>query len=140
MIDVSELKCKVAASTYHKMIKDSYGIKDCCGQYDENEVQEDRLLISLYCGPFNIENIRNGFKNPVKKKSKKVSIKPSSLYIFDQVQESTIWIINHNKGYNPNVSAFDNDNNQISGIVNYTDVNNLTITFSSAQAGKAYLS
>lgn len=140
MLNVSELKCKLAAAVYSKMTKEAYGIKDCCGQYDEDEVEDERLLISLYCGPFNIDDIKNGFKEPKKKKPGKIKVKPQSLFIHSQTSASDFWTVNHNLGYNPNVTVFNEDNEKIIGTVTYTSANTLQITFSTAQSGKAYLS
>ena len=139
-MNVSELKCKMAASVYHKFIKESYGITDCCGEYDHNEIDDTKLLIQLYCGPFNIDDIRNGFKEYKPKERNKVDIKPKSFYVHNQADESEIWYVTHNLNRNPNVNVFDNDNNKIVGIIEYTTSNSLNITFSSAKSGKAYLS
>jgi hypothetical protein len=57
-------------------------------------------------------------------------------------QPQTVWNINHNLGYTPNVWAEDCSNPpvNIEGTVHVVDPNTITLTFSSAQAGKAYLS
>ena len=51
-----------------------------------------------------------------------------------------IWYIVHNLNMVPNVWAEDCDGNNISGIVDVVDNNQITLTFSVPTAGKAYLS
>jgi hypothetical protein len=52
----------------------------------------------------------------------------------------TVWNINHNLGYTPNAWTEDCDGNNISGTLAVINNNTISITFSSPQAGKAYLS
>jgi hypothetical protein len=52
----------------------------------------------------------------------------------------TVWHIVHNLGIVPNVWAADCNNNNISGTVAVVNNNEITLTFSTAVAGKAYLS
>jgi len=54
----------------------------------------------------------------------------------------TVWNINHNLGYTPNVWSEDCSNPpvNISGTVHVVNSNTITLTFSIPQAGKAYLS
>lgn len=52
----------------------------------------------------------------------------------------TVWYINHNLGYTPNAWSEDCDGNDISGTMAVVNSNTITITFSTPQAGKAYLS
>ena len=67
---------------------------------------------------------------------------PSSSIAYKHTQNvgSTTWTINHNLGFNPNVSTADASNDGIEGTVKYIDTNNLTVTFSSSTTGFAYLS
>lgn len=51
-----------------------------------------------------------------------------------------VWNINHNLGYTPNAWTIDCSGNNISGTMQVIDANTITITFSTAQAGTAYLS
>lgn len=51
-----------------------------------------------------------------------------------------VWYINHNLNIVPNVWAEDCNGDNISGVVDVVDNNTITLTFSSAVAGKAYLS
>jgi hypothetical protein len=45
----------------------------------------------------------------------------------------------HNLSKNPSVSIVDPNDQEVFAQVDYIDTNSLTITFSSAQAGKAYM-
>ncbi len=51
-----------------------------------------------------------------------------------------IWNINHNLGYTPNAWTEDCNGNNISGTLAVVNTNTITITFSTPQAGIAYLS
>ena len=58
---------------------------------------------------------------------------------FTQAVASATWNVVHNLGKNPSVSIVDNNDQEVYAQVDYIDTNSLTITFSSAQAGKAYM-
>ena len=52
---------------------------------------------------------------------------------------SASWVIPHGLGKMPSVTVLDSSGNRVHGDVDYTDLNNLTITFNIAFAGVAYL-
>lgn len=56
-----------------------------------------------------------------------------------QTTPATIWTINHNLGKKPSVTVQDENENSITGVVKYTDNDNLTITFLTNKTGSAYL-
>jgi hypothetical protein len=59
---------------------------------------------------------------------------------FIQAAPASTWSIAHNLGKHPSVTVTDTgDTSVLGGAINYIDTNNLTITFSSAFAGKAFL-
>jgi hypothetical protein len=59
---------------------------------------------------------------------------------YTHVQASSAsWVIAHNLGKIPSVTVQDNSGNTVHGDITYTNINNLTITFNTAFAGKAYL-
>lgn len=60
-------------------------------------------------------------------------------YVHNQGAPSSTWNIGHNLSRFPSVTMVDSANTVVIGDVNYTDVNNLVITLSSAFAGKAFL-
>ena len=61
-------------------------------------------------------------------------------YTHTQMVASALWTIAHNLGYRPAVTVYDTASDQIWGDVDHVDVNNLTIAFSSAISGSAYMS
>jgi hypothetical protein len=61
-------------------------------------------------------------------------------YVHDQGPASLTWVILHNLGGFPNVTAVDTAGTMIEGQVQYDSNNQITLTFSPAQSGKAYLS
>jgi len=60
-------------------------------------------------------------------------------YVHTQGVPSAIWNINHNLNKFPSVTSVNNNNIEAKGMIQYTDKNNLTITFSAGFSGKAYL-
>jgi hypothetical protein len=53
---------------------------------------------------------------------------------------SNSWAITHNLSFYPNVTVQDSAGNIVEGEITYTNANSLTVSFSSAFSGKAYLS
>ena len=60
-------------------------------------------------------------------------------YVFIQSTPSATWTITHNLGKFPSVSVVDSANTVVYGDIGYIDNNSLTITFSAAFGGKAYM-
>lgn len=60
-------------------------------------------------------------------------------FVFTQGSPSNTWNINHTLNKYPSVSIVDSANNEVDGDVNYVDASNITLTFSSAFSGKAFL-
>ena len=60
-------------------------------------------------------------------------------YIFNQGVAATVWNVNHNLGKFPSVTVIDTANTVVNGEYEYIDSNNITLKFSAAFAGKAYL-
>tara|TARA_R110002060_G_scaffold37351_2_gene48475 strand:- start:572 stop:1099 length:528 start_codon:yes stop_codon:yes gene_type:complete len=60
-------------------------------------------------------------------------------FIFEQVIPAATWIITHSLNKYPSVSVVDTANTSGFGAVEYNSANQLTVTFSGAFAGKAYL-
>lgn len=58
---------------------------------------------------------------------------------FSQTVSSSTWTIVHNLGYFPSVSVIDSVGNFVTGNIDYTDANTITLTFKTAFKGKAYL-
>jgi hypothetical protein len=60
-------------------------------------------------------------------------------YVFIQSTPSATWTITHNLGKFPSVSVVDSANTVVYGDINYINENSLTVTFSAAFGGKAYM-
>jgi hypothetical protein len=65
---------------------------------------------------------------------------PSVAYYHTQGTSSAVWTITHNLGWYPNVTVQDSGGSIVEGEINYTSSQALTITFTGAFSGKAYLS
>ena len=57
-----------------------------------------------------------------------------------QTATSATWTVDHNLGFNPNVTVKDNYGNVVEGYITYNNSNTLTIEFSTTLSGYAYLS
>ena len=62
-----------------------------------------------------------------------------SNYVHDQGSASATWVVTHNLNKYPSVTAALSTGQKGYGDVTYIDENNLTITFASAESGKAYM-
>lgn len=62
-----------------------------------------------------------------------------STFQWMQPVPAAVWVINHGLNSFPSVTVLDPGNEQLFGSVDYVDDDNLTITFSSPQAGVALL-
>ena len=60
-------------------------------------------------------------------------------FVYDQVAPATTWNIAHNLLKFPSITVIDTGNTVVQGEYTYTDNNNVTLNFSAAFAGKAYL-
>ena len=60
-------------------------------------------------------------------------------YVHDQASPSSTWVVNHALDRYPSVSVVDSAGNTIICDAQYASVNSLSITFSAAFAGRAYL-
>jgi hypothetical protein len=67
-------------------------------------------------------------------------IVPLVSYSHTQGSSSTTWSIGHNLGFYPSATVFMSSGDTVEGNIEHQDVNNLTITFSVAISGTAYLS
>lgn len=64
---------------------------------------------------------------------------PNSSFAYNQSTPATTWNITHNLNKYPSVVTIDSTGITVTGTVSYIDQNTLTITFSAAIAGNAYL-
>jgi hypothetical protein len=65
---------------------------------------------------------------------------PAVAYHHTQGIASATWNITHNLGWYPNVTVQDSGGSIVEGEITYTSSNTLTVTFSGAFQGDAYLS
>lgn len=68
-----------------------------------------------------------------------VTFNVKSGYVFTQAIPATVWTINHNLGKFPSINVVDEANDEVIGKVNYTNNNQIVVTFSAAFSGKAFL-
>ena len=64
----------------------------------------------------------------------------AQFYVHTQMVASNVWTVNHNLGYRPAVTVYDTAPDQVFGEITHIDPNSLTITFSDAISGTAYMS
>ena len=64
---------------------------------------------------------------------------PTFIYDFHQVTPATTWVITHNLGKFPSITVIDSGDTIVNGECTYNSNNKVTIIFSAAFAGKAYL-
>jgi len=60
-------------------------------------------------------------------------------YVEDFSSATDTWVINHNLGRYPSVSTVDSAGSIINGAITYNSANKITVVFTSATSGKAYL-
>lgn len=60
-------------------------------------------------------------------------------YVHEQAMPSALWTVVHNLNKYPTVIITDEDMNTIDGLVQYIDIDTLTVAFNSLTAGKAVL-
>ncbi len=60
-------------------------------------------------------------------------------YVHDQQTASTSWVITHNMNKYPSVNVVDTANDEVTGDVKYNSLNQITISFTAAFSGKAFL-
>ena len=61
-------------------------------------------------------------------------------YAHTQGVSNSLWIIQHNLNFYPNVTVVDSAGTIVEGEIEYTDLNNIRLTFTDSFSGKAYLS
>jgi hypothetical protein len=60
-------------------------------------------------------------------------------FVFTQNVASSTWVITHNLGKYPSVSIVDSADTKVNGDIQYDSINQVTVSFRSAFAGKAFL-
>jgi hypothetical protein len=67
-------------------------------------------------------------------------VRAKSKFVHTQASSATTWSITHNLKFYPNVSIVDSALSHVIGEVTYINENSLTVSFTSAFSGKAFLS
>jgi hypothetical protein len=67
-------------------------------------------------------------------------VRAKSKFVHTQASASTTWAVTHNLKFYPNVSIVDSALSHVMGEVTYINENSLTVSFTSAFSGKAFLS
>jgi hypothetical protein len=67
-------------------------------------------------------------------------VRAKSKFVHTQASAATTWSITHNLKFYPNVSIVDSALSHVIGEVTYINENSLTVSFTSAFSGKAFLS
>jgi hypothetical protein len=62
------------------------------------------------------------------------------VYEHNQSSVSDVWVVEHNLGYNPNVTIVDSGGNVVEAELWYNNFNSLEVRFSHGMSGKAYIS
>lgn len=62
-----------------------------------------------------------------------------STYTWDQSSASATWTINHGLARFPSVTIVDSTGREVEGDIQFTDADNITLSFTAAFSGKAYL-
>lgn len=95
---------------------------------DYVEIHENRVLEVIHRGPVGPPGPQ-GTPGPV-----------GSTYVHSQALAQLVWTVSHNLNMFPNVTSVDSSDREIIGALTYVDANTLTLTFTSPESGKAYLS
>ena len=61
-------------------------------------------------------------------------------HVHVQGAPASVWTINHPLSFRPGVTVVDSSGEQVEGEVDYVDADTVTVTFSAAFSGTAYLS
>jgi len=61
------------------------------------------------------------------------------VFVFEQPTPATVWVINHNFGYEPSVEVIDSTGAEVEAAVTNPSINQTVVTFSVATAGIARL-
>jgi hypothetical protein len=69
-----------------------------------------------------------------------VSGAAAASYVHDQTVPAATWVVEHDLGMYPNVTVVDSAGSLIEGDVTYDNNNQITLNFSGAFSGKAYIS
>ena len=64
---------------------------------------------------------------------------PIASSVVYEYQPATVWVVAHNQGRYPSITLVDTSNDVLDGGVEYTNDNTITVTFSAATGGRAFI-
>lgn len=138
--NIHDLQCKMAEAVHQKYQKDLYSLSACENDYDESQMQEDKLILGLLQSGVICKGKQHVPKVPILI-GNQVDIdnfhNPS--FTFVQAVATGVWLIRHNLNCNPQIQVRDVQGNSITGQVSYINSTLVQITFNTLIAGKAYL-
>ena len=110
-----------------------YKISSISDYSKDTNFLEVTLDVTASNGVFAIDGyyIFSEFQNP--------STSGDASFTYSQAVAEDTWNIQHNMGKFPSITVIDTANTVVTGQYTYIDNNNVTLTFSAAFAGKAYL-
>lgn len=106
-----------------------------------NGVGEPILALGI-SGDFYIDTVANELYGPKTSGSWGIGIKLTQElgFVFEQVASATVWTINHNLDFVPNITVVDTFGTVVEGSYTYPNNTTVVLTFSSQFSGKAFLS
>lgn len=132
-------------AVYCKFKQIRFGISSCSKVKDLNYLRELKELVDWQSKTNDFNTLDQNIKVSSDGCQIVVITNPENnplnvAFEFIQDPAAAIWIIPHGLKFVPNVWCEDTEGNEIEGVVEAIDKNNLKITFSEPVAGKAYLS
>ncbi len=107
---------------------------------EAREIYEENVNVEITVGSVEgtvIDNINNSLSNMSNEGGS--GSRGDKSYEFNQLSPIATWNITHGLNKRPSVSVVDSSGNLVMGDIKYLDNNNLTVSFTGAFAGKAYL-
>ena len=106
-----------------------------------NGVGEPTLALGIN-GDFYIDTVANELYGPKTTGSWGIGIKLTQElgYVHEQVASATVWTINHDLEFVPNITVVDTFGTVVEGSYDYPNDTTVVLTFSSPFSGKAFLS
>ena len=95
--------------------------------------------VNVYQDTPNIVTVDQDTANLVVVRSTSPSSANTRRYVFNQESASTTWVITHSLGGKPSVTIVDSADTHVFGEVQYNSNTQITVLFSAAFSGKAYL-
>jgi|TARA_R110000744_G_scaffold226176_1_gene344556 hypothetical protein len=134
--------------TYDSLLKieDNDGVSSASKLITDGLGNATPLSISTSQVSSSVQIEATGFKTPTGTSSEFLmangsvsTVDGDKHYAHNQTSSSTTWSITHNLGKFPSVTVVDSANSVVVGEVQMIDINQITVTFSAAFSGKAYL-